>query len=142
MRSMHKRLGVIAGFLVVLALLAINTAILRHQLAVQVGNQEWFSHSRRVLQELRNTESLVKDAETGQRGYLYTEKSTTSHHTLSPRADRFASEKLGAQIGDNPVSKPRSPISGSDTPEAGRVGTDDLPLSIRERGGGKSAGDV
>jgi hypothetical protein len=37
MRSTYKRLGVIAGFLVILALLAINTAILRHQLAVQVG---------------------------------------------------------------------------------------------------------
>ncbi len=48
MRSMHKRLGVIAGFLIVLVLLAINTAVLRHQLAVQVGNQEWFSRSRRV----------------------------------------------------------------------------------------------
>ena len=44
MRSMQKRLGVIAGFLVILVLLAINTAILRRQLAVQVGNQEWFSH--------------------------------------------------------------------------------------------------
>jgi hypothetical protein len=40
MRSMHKRLGVIAGFLIVLVLLAINAAVLRHQLAVQVGNQE------------------------------------------------------------------------------------------------------
>ena len=74
MRSMHKRLGVIAGFLIVLVLLAINTAVLRHQLAVQVGNQEWFSHSRRVVQELRTTESLLIDAETGQRGYLYTGK--------------------------------------------------------------------
>jgi PAS domain S-box-containing protein len=74
MRSTYKRLGVIAGFLVILALLAINTAILRHQLAVQVGNQEWFSHSRRVVQELGATESLLKDAEDGQRGYLYAEK--------------------------------------------------------------------
>src|SRR5271168_1742460 len=74
MRSTYKRLGVIAGFLIILALLAINTAILRHQLAVQVGNQEWFSHSRRVVQELRITESLVKDAEAGQRGFLYTGK--------------------------------------------------------------------
>jgi hypothetical protein len=58
MRLIDKRFGVIAGFLILLVLLGINTAILRHQLAVQVGNQEWFSHSRRVVQELRNTESL------------------------------------------------------------------------------------
>jgi PAS domain S-box-containing protein len=74
MRSMHKRFGVIAGFIALLVLLAINTVIVRHQLAVQVGNQEWFSHSRRVVQELRSTESLLKDAETGQRGFLYTGK--------------------------------------------------------------------
>jgi PAS domain S-box-containing protein len=74
MRSMHKRFGVIVGFFALLVLLAINTVIVRHQLAVQVGNQEWFSHSRRVVQELRITESMVKDAETGQRGYLYTGK--------------------------------------------------------------------
>jgi PAS domain S-box-containing protein len=74
MHSIHKRLVVITGFLFILVLVAINTAVLRRQLAVQVGNQEWFSHSRRVVQELRTTESLVKDAETGQRGYLYTEK--------------------------------------------------------------------
>src|SRR3984957_9488033 len=80
MRSTFKRLGAIAGFLLILALLAINTAILRHQLAVQVGNQEWFSHSRRVVQELRITEALVEDAETGQRGLLYTRK----EHYLLP----------------------------------------------------------
>jgi PAS domain S-box-containing protein len=72
MRSTQKRFGVFAGFSILLVLLAINTAILRHQLAVQVSHQQWFSHSKRVVQELKDTESLVKDAETGQRGYLYT----------------------------------------------------------------------
>ena len=41
---------------------------------MQVGNQEWFSHSRRVVQELGKIESLLKDAETGQRGFIYTGK--------------------------------------------------------------------
>ena len=103
MRSIHKRLGVITGFLIILALLAINTAILRHQLAVQVGNQEWFSHSRRVVQELRTTESLVKDAETGQRGYLYTQKLdylapyNLAIGQIDPHLDH-----LTVEIGDNP----------------------------------------
>jgi CHASE3 domain sensor protein len=74
MRAIHKRFGIIVGFVILLILLAINTVVLRHQLAIQVGNQEWFSRSRRVVQELRNTESLLKDTETGQRGYLYTGK--------------------------------------------------------------------
>jgi PAS domain S-box-containing protein len=103
MRSMHKRLGVIAGFLIVLVLLAINTAVLRRQLAVQVGNQEWFSHSRRVVQELRNTESLLKDAETGQRGYLYTGKPDylAPYRLATTQVDSHL-ENLAAQIGDNP----------------------------------------
>src|SRR5271163_4744803 len=103
MRSIHKRLGVITGFLIILALLAINTAILRHQLAVQVGNQEWFSHSRRVVQELRNTESLVKDAETGQRGYLYTQKlDYLAPYTLATTQIDAHLENLKALVGDNP----------------------------------------
>ena len=103
MRSMQKRLGVIAGFLIILCLLAINTAVLRRQLAVQVGNQEWFSHSRRVAQELRNTESLLKDAETGQRGYLYTGKiDYLAPYTLARTQIDSHLENLAAQVGDNP----------------------------------------
>jgi PAS domain S-box-containing protein len=102
MRSIHKRLGVITGFLIILALLAINTAILRHQLAVQIGNQEWFSHSRRVVQELRNTESLLKDAETGQRGYLYTGKlDYLAPYNLAIGQIDSHLDHLTVEIGDN-----------------------------------------
>ncbi len=103
MHSAHKRLGVVTGFLIILALLAINTAILRHQLAVQVGNQEWFSRSRRVLQELKATESLLKDAETGQRGYLYTGKPDylAPYHLAFGQIDSHL-DNLAVQIGDNP----------------------------------------
>jgi PAS domain S-box-containing protein len=103
MRSIHRRFSVFAGFLILLLLLAINTVILRHQLAVQVSNQGWFSHSKRLVQELRDTESLLKDAETGQRGFLYTGKP----EYLAPY--RFASTQidshlqvLAALVGDNP----------------------------------------
>src|ERR1700723_117268 len=103
MRSTYKRLGVIAGFLVILALLAINTAILRHQLAVQVGNQEWFSHSRRVVKELGATASLLKDAVDGQRGYLYTEKPDylEPYHRAIGQIDSHL-DNLTAEIGDSP----------------------------------------
>jgi PAS domain S-box-containing protein len=103
MRSYHRRFAVIGGFLTLLVLLAINTAVLRHQLATQVGNQEWFSRSRRVIQELRNTESLIKDAETGQRGYLYTGKVDylAPYHLAVAQIDAHL-QKLSAEIGDNP----------------------------------------
>lgn len=103
MRSMHKRFGVIAGFIALLALLVINTIVVRHQLAVQVGNQEWFSHSRRVVQELRITESMVKDAETGQRGYLLTGKQDylLPYEGAIRQMDAHL-QNLANLIGDNP----------------------------------------
>ena len=106
MRSIHKRFGVIGGFVIVLVLLAINTAILRHQLATQVGNQEWFSRSRRVVQELRNTDSLLKDAETGQRGYLYTGKvEYLAPYNLAAAQIDSHLQHLNAEIGDNPAQQ-------------------------------------
>ncbi len=71
MLSIPKRFGVVVGFLILLVLLAINAAAQRHQLAVQVRNQQWFSDSRLVVQELGKIESLLKDAETGQRAVVY-----------------------------------------------------------------------
>jgi PAS domain S-box-containing protein len=106
MHSIHKRLGVISGFVIVLGLLAINTAVLRHQLATQVANQEWFSRSRRVVQEIRNTDSLLKDAETGQRGYLYTGKADylAPYHLAAAQIDPHL-QNLTAEIRDNPVQQ-------------------------------------
>ncbi len=74
MLLIHKRFGVVAGFVILLLFLAINTVAQRHQLAVQVRNQQWFSDSRRVVQELGKIDSLLKDAETGQRVIAYTGK--------------------------------------------------------------------
>src|SRR5271170_8294646 len=100
MRSIHKRLGVITGFLIILALLAINTAILTRQLAVQVGNQDWFSHSRRVVQELRTTESLVKEAETGQRGCLEpARKDSIRCSSLFRNLPRLSEVRMGLRAG-------------------------------------------
>jgi PAS domain S-box-containing protein len=109
MRSINKRFGVIAGFVILLILLAMNTAILRRQLAIQVGNQEWFSRSRRVVQELRNTESLLKDAEAGQRGYLYTGKlEYLAPYTLAVAQVDSHLANLAEQIGDNPQEQSRA----------------------------------
>jgi len=111
MRSTHKRFGVISGFVLVLVLLAINTVVLRHQLATQVGNQEWFSRSRRVVQELRNTDSLLKDAESGQRGYLYTGKvDYLAPYRLAAAQIDSHLQNLTLKLATTPHSKPRRPI--------------------------------
>ncbi len=72
MQPLYKRFSVISGFVLLLIVLIINGVVLRRQLAVQTENERWVGHTRQVLFELAATESLLKDAETGQRGYLYT----------------------------------------------------------------------
>ena len=72
MQNFYKRAGVLTGFFLLLLVLIVNAFITRRQLAVQIANQSWVLHSRQVLFELSQIESLLKDAETGQRGFLYT----------------------------------------------------------------------
>jgi CHASE3 domain sensor protein len=72
MRLIYKRFSVIGGFAILLAVLVINTAVTRRRIAIQDSNQGWVEHTQRVQLELTTVESLLKDAETGQRGYLYT----------------------------------------------------------------------
>jgi len=72
MQTFYKRMSVFAGFAVLLAILVANAFITRRDVSIQVRNEAETTHSRRVLYELSRTESLLEDAETGQRGYLYT----------------------------------------------------------------------
>lgn len=73
MQTFHKRLSVISGcFLLLLILLVGNTYITRSRLSMQIDNEREVAKAQHVLLELGQTESLVKDAETGQRGFLYT----------------------------------------------------------------------
>jgi methyl-accepting chemotaxis protein len=108
MRLEHKRFSVIAGFAVLLAVLVINTSLTRRQLGVQDHNQEWVEHTQRVLLELTAYESLLKDAETGQRGYLY----TGDPRYLEPYNFALAQgnphlDKLAELTADNPKQQER-----------------------------------
>jgi PAS domain S-box-containing protein len=67
-----KRFSVVTGFSVLMALLIAGTFVTRRRITVQVSDHQWVTHTRVVLFELEKAESLLKDAETGQRGYLYT----------------------------------------------------------------------
>jgi PAS domain S-box-containing protein len=108
MQVISKRFGVIGGFALMLLLLAINTVTTRHQLAIQLDSQAWVAHSRMVLLELAKTESLLKDAETGQRGFLYTGDPKylapyqSAIHEINSHIDRLA--QLTA---DNPQQQAR-----------------------------------
>jgi len=108
MRLIYKRFSVIGGFAVLLAVLLMNTAVTRRQLAVQDNNQGWVQHTQQVQLELAEFESLLKDAETGQRGYLY----TGDPRYLEPYNNALAQgsphlAKLAELIADNPRQQER-----------------------------------
>lgn len=108
MRLIYKRFSVIGGFAVLLAVLVINTVVTRRQLAVQDSNQGWVEHTQQVQLELAEFESLLKDAETGQRGYLY----TGDARYLEPYNNALAQgnphvAKLAELTADNPRQRER-----------------------------------
>lgn len=72
MQTTFKRFSVIAGFAVLLILLIGNGLLTRREVGAQIASQKRLSESHRTMLELERTESLLKDAETGQRGFLYT----------------------------------------------------------------------
>jgi PAS domain S-box-containing protein len=72
MQLIYKRFGVITGFVLLLILLITNALVTRRQLAVMVSHQQDVERTQQVLIALNQTQSLIEDAETGQRGYLYT----------------------------------------------------------------------
>jgi PAS domain S-box-containing protein len=71
-QTVYKRFSVVLGFGLLVLLLLANALITRRQLFVLTGDQTWLTRSRQVLLALARTESVLKDAETGQRGFLYT----------------------------------------------------------------------
>src|SRR5215469_9132503 len=71
MQTTFKRFSVIGGFALLLILLIFNGMLTRREVGAQMANQERLSESHRMLLELEKTESLLKDAETGQRGFLF-----------------------------------------------------------------------
>jgi diguanylate cyclase (GGDEF)-like protein/PAS domain S-box-containing protein len=106
-----KSLGIIAGFTILLILLAGTSMILRRQLLDQIANQDRVTHTRLVLSELKITELMLKDAEIGQRGFLYTgdpkylEPFDLAISQVEPHIDNIA--RLTA---DNPRQQARIPV--------------------------------
>jgi PAS domain S-box-containing protein len=106
MRASLRQFGVIAGFVLLGLLLIANAVMTKDRMDVQSGNVRWLLHSRQVEVALEETESTLKDAETGQRGYLLTGDATY----LAPY-DRAKAEigsrldKLAQMTVDNPAQQ-------------------------------------
>ena len=110
-RTAFKRIGILAGFAFLLMLLAGRTIVLRRQLLHQIANQDRVSHTRLVLSELTVTELLLKDAETGQRGFLYTgDPKYLEPYDLAIAQVEPHVEKLAQLTADNPRQQARIPV--------------------------------
>src|SRR4051794_24713218 len=72
MQNTFKRFSIIAGFAVLLMVLIGNGFLTRREVGAQFATEGRLAESRRLLLELEKAESLLKDAETGQKGFLYT----------------------------------------------------------------------
>lgn len=72
MQTRFKRFSVIGGFAILLAILVADAYVTKRQLDQQIETGLWVTHTRQVQLQISEVESLLKDAETGQRGFLYT----------------------------------------------------------------------
>ena len=125
-QMLMKRLAFVAGFVFILVLVAVNTLILRRQLAVQIGNQARVTLSGQVLFQLERTESLLKDAEIGQRGFLYSgDTKYLADYNLAVAGIEPAIDTVARLTADNPRQQARIPdlraLSHAKLSELGRT---------------------
>jgi PAS domain S-box-containing protein len=111
MPKLYTKISIFTAFAVLLALLMLNALVTRRQLGVQIEKRVWSAHSQQVLLKISEIGSLFKDAETGQRGYLY----TRNPHYLGPYTESVnrvqpAIAALAELTADNPRQHARLPI--------------------------------
>jgi PAS domain S-box-containing protein len=114
MQTVYKRLSVITGFLLLFVLLLAGTITTRRQLELQAQSQHRVLHSKRVMGALTTTESLIKDAETGQRGFLLTNDPKYLDDYYAGVSQLPADlEQLDVLLADNPSEEERARVLGS-----------------------------
>jgi methyl-accepting chemotaxis protein len=68
--STGKKIG--TGFALALAVLVVIGTVSYRNTVTLIESADWVTHTHRVLEKLEDMLSMLKDAETGQRGYLIT----------------------------------------------------------------------
>ncbi len=106
MQTFLRKFSVVAGFTVLVLMLVANAVITLRQLRVQVDNESWVDHTRVVLFEIAETELLLVDAQTGQRGYLLTgdSKYLAPYLRAAQQMDAHI-DTLARLTSDNPAEK-------------------------------------
>lgn len=106
MKNSVKRFSVWAGFLLLALLLAVNAVLTRRQVQAQVDAHNWVEHTRQVLRELTQVGALLTQAESGQRGFLYTndERYLEAYKRASAEVEPHIS-RVAALTADNPMQQ-------------------------------------
>src|SRR5436853_5365312 len=99
------------GVVIMLAVLVINGFVSYRATRKFVENEQWVSHTHEVLAELEATLSTLKDAETGERGFIITgaDEYLEPYQTALGRIDRHV-EKVKQLTADNPRQQTRIPV--------------------------------
>jgi len=110
MKNSVKRFSVILGFVALLLLLAVNAVVISRGIEAQVDAHFWVERTQQVLLELSRVDSLLTQAESGQRGYLYTgnEQYLASYTRASTELESHIA-RLTKLTADNPVQQPYLP---------------------------------
>jgi len=108
MPRLYTKISIFTAFTILLTLLLANAIVTRRQLGVQLQKRTWSVHSQQVMLQTAEIGSLIKDAETGQRGYLYTgEPRYLDPYSESVRKVEPAIANLQQLTGDNPSQQAR-----------------------------------
>ncbi len=118
----------------VLALALLNGALADFNLRRLSNNERWVSHTNEVLFELERVASLVKDAETGARGYALTgEKPYLEPYFAAQKRLEKHLEPLNTLVSDNPVQHARVP--GLERAIRARLAASKRGIEIRDKSG-------
>jgi PAS domain S-box-containing protein len=96
------------GSLLVVAALISNVVITYVNIQTLIKSNRWVEHTRETTAELERTLSAVKDAETGQRGYLLTgDESYLDPYRAAPIELERSLRRLAELTSDNPGQRAR-----------------------------------
>jgi PAS domain S-box-containing protein len=110
MQTLQRRFSVLSGFVLLLILLTANALITQRQLAIQTVDRDLLAHGVQVRLELSRTLSLLKDAETGQRGFLYTgDQQYLAPYNHAASQLKPSIDELSRMTSDDPRQQARIP---------------------------------
>lgn len=96
------------GVATTLAVLVINAGVTYRNTLKTINDSSWVDHTEEVLIALENTFSTLKDAETGQRGYLITgqEEYLDPYHSAIKSVNKYLQQVKNLTV-DNPIQQQR-----------------------------------